>query len=251
MQHWGPPHWLVEAGHLPCAAAQFRASGVVAVIVRAAAPPADLPASLPSELAAAPRLGGGSFLLRRQVARQLAGAVSQAAPESLVIEAEPGGAPTISGTREPLWLSFSCRGDISLVAVAATPVGVDLERDVDEADIPLNMLRSDERSMLIALPQSERPAHFSSLWAMKEAIAKALHLGFTLEPEAIQIGNPTSPAVRINDRWIALAGQTTVSHVEIWPETPVSLALAVLSSPGASAMREAKSPLCEPARWMP
>lgn len=251
MQHSLLPHWLVEAGHLPCAAAQFRASGVVAVIVRAADPPADLPAALPAELLAAPRLGRTSFLLRRQVARQLASAVSQAAPESLVIETEPGGAPAISGTREPLWLSFSGRGDISLVALAATPVGVDLETDIEEAAIPLNMLRPDERAMLMALPHAARSAHFSSLWAMKEAIAKALHLGFTLEPEAIRIDDPASPAVRINDQWMTLPSQTAVSHVEIHPETPAALALAVLSSPGASVMRKAKSPLCEPARWMP
>lgn len=236
MQYSGFPHWLAKAEAMSAALARFDMAGSVAVLVEENQPPADLPPPLQAEIAAAPRVGREGFLLRRRIARKLVGAITSTAPEALAIDIEPGGAPLVSGARAPIWLSFSGRAGISIVAAGCAPLGVDIEVAVEEALIPVNLLRPDERAALSALPTEARSGHFTDLWAMKEAIAKALHLGFSLEPEAIRIAAPAAPAIRIDGQWRPLTADTALTRIEIRPGAVATLALALLSSPEASAM---------------
>lgn len=251
MQKSGFPRWLVGADDLPDAVRRYCEDGCIVIFLRDDRPPAGLPPSLHGENASAPRIGRDSFLLRRQVARQLAAAITGAPPDSFAIRAGAGGAPVISGPGRPLWLSFSGRDGASLVALAERPIGVDIEMDVEKADIPVNMLRDDEREMLDALPPSGRVRHFASLWTMKEAIAKAMHLGFVLDPEAIRVTDGGLPSVQVNGQWRTFPARTDIARIKIRPGTCATLARALLSSPGASAMTVANSPLREPVRWMP
>ncbi|HRE21583.1 MAG TPA: 4'-phosphopantetheinyl transferase superfamily protein [Rhabdaerophilum sp.] len=246
MQKSGIPHWLAEVDDLSEAARRFGEVGCVVVLVCEENPPAGLPPSLPSEMTGTPRLGRRGFLLRRQVARQLASAITGFGADRFVINASAGGAPAMSGPGEPLWLSLSCRGGTSLVALARMPIGVDIEMEVATDDIPVNVLRDDERKALNACSPGQRGVHFSKLWARKEALAKALHLGFVLAPEAIRISEEAPPSVRLDGQWRTLRARLDVARIEIRSGTCATFALALLSSPDASAMTDADLPRREP-----
>ncbi|WP_326693870.1 4'-phosphopantetheinyl transferase family protein [Streptomyces sp. NBC_01766] len=89
----------------------------------------------------------------------------------------PHGRPVIADV--PVHFSLSHSGDLALLAVAAVPVGVDVEavpspvvvREVGER------LHPRERAELARLPEERRPEAFARVWARKEAYLKGLGVG--------------------------------------------------------------------------
>jgi 4'-phosphopantetheinyl transferase len=88
-------------------------------------------------------------------------------------------------------LRFSLSHTRGLVACLVTPeidCGVDVEerRHVDDMDaLAARVLAPVERSDVMALPESLRPARFLSYWTLKEAYVKARGLGLSLPLEAV------------------------------------------------------------------
>ncbi len=192
MSNSGFPRWLTDADDLPEAARRFREDGYIAVLLHEDCPPAGLPPFLPQEEALAPRIGRRGFLLRRQVARQLAEAITGAAAATFTIDSEPGGSSRLSGPSVALYLSYSTRDRYSLIGFSSRPIGVDIELPVTDEHIPWNMLRQEERAYLAALSPSARGSAFARLWSRKEALLKALKLGFFISPEVarVPLNNP-------------------------------------------------------------
>ncbi|WP_307813194.1 4'-phosphopantetheinyl transferase superfamily protein [Streptomyces sp. N35] len=89
--------------------------------------------------------------------------------EAVSPQARPG-----SAAAPPLHFSLSHTHGLALIALAATPVGVDVEalpgaRTV--ADVA-STLHPDERGFLAQLPAEERPFAFARCWTRKEAYLK-------------------------------------------------------------------------------
>lgn len=153
------------------------------------------------------------FLIRRTIARALAAEILCLAPEQVRITADAGGAPRLEGSS--LFLSFSARGDVGLIALGTTALGVDYETALPPAGIPSNILREDERALLAPLPPVEAEMAFLSLWRAKEAALKAVGLGFALPPEA----------VRIHGGRASIAGQPHAIALHDVPGAGITLAL--------------------------
>jgi phosphopantetheinyl transferase (holo-ACP synthase) len=94
-------------------------------------------------------------------------------------------------------VSSASRGSIAALALAAEPVGVDIETVALDADIPWNVLHPRERAALAELPEPSRCEAFLRIWTVKEAYLKALRLGLTREPSsfAVAIDSDGSPAI--------------------------------------------------------
>ncbi|MCG7524265.1 4'-phosphopantetheinyl transferase superfamily protein [Streptomyces sp. OfavH-34-F] len=107
---------------------------------------------------------------------------------------EPHGRPVLPG--EPLHFSLShCEG-LSLIAVAAAPVGVDVEpvpgaRTLTEAADVVHPLEAAE---LAALAPESRPAAFARVWTRKEAYLKGLGIGLGADPSTEYVGAGPAPA---------------------------------------------------------
>ncbi|WP_442306143.1 4'-phosphopantetheinyl transferase family protein [Streptomyces sp. 2RAF24] len=135
--------------------------------------------------------------------RRLLGAHLGVAPRGVTVErapcpccGEPHGRPVLPDGRLHFSLSH-CEG-MSLIAVATTPVGVDIER------IPAphlvaelsEVLHPDESAELAALAQDRRPAAFARVWTRKEAYLKGTGVGLGADPSAEYVGSgpvPTAP----------------------------------------------------------
>ncbi|MEU9702892.1 4'-phosphopantetheinyl transferase superfamily protein [Streptomyces sp. NPDC047981] len=90
---------------------------------------------------------------------------------------EPHGRPAVEG--DPLHFSLSHSDGLGLLAFAASPVGVDVERlpGPDTVEEVAPMLHPREAAELAALPTAERPRAFARTWARKEAYLKGLGTG--------------------------------------------------------------------------
>jgi phosphopantetheinyl transferase len=142
---------------------------------------ADWDGSLPAVL-----IGTGKTAeQRRHLLHALVAKSSGLDPDTVVIEQPKGQPPVI---RMPissgLHLSLGSRGLYTAAAIAASPVGVDVELIDEKGEIPWRVLHASEAEMLGSLPQDARAAACARLWSLKEAYLKALGLGLSREPSS-------------------------------------------------------------------
>ncbi|MET4922497.1 4'-phosphopantetheinyl transferase superfamily protein, partial [Streptomyces sp. PSRA5] len=136
--------------------------------------------------------------------RRLLGAHLGVAPRTVSVArapcpccGEPHGRPVLPDGR--LHFSLSHCDGLSLIAVAATPVGVDVEpvpapHTVREA---AEVLHPAEAAELAALAPELRPAAFARVWTRKEAYLKGIGVGLGADPSAEYVGSgpvPSAPA---------------------------------------------------------
>ena len=144
----------------------------------------------------ASRLGQGltarRLLARRSAARSILASALGTSPGSLTIErhcprcgSTAHGRPRIAG--DPLEFSVSSAQGVAVIAVAHTPVGIDVEV-VGEATVVLERaLTSDELRRLMALPAGGRAVGFLRLWTGKEAVLKAAGRDLGDDPASIDV----------------------------------------------------------------
>ncbi|MFF2327299.1 MULTISPECIES: 4'-phosphopantetheinyl transferase family protein [unclassified Streptomyces] len=134
--------------------------------------------------------------LRRHLAARLGVPPPQVAltRERCPVCGAPHGRPAVVGGSPHFSLAYS--DDLALVAVADTPVGVDMERipppDVVDGLIP--HLHPRERDELVALPEGERPLAFARTWVRKEAYLKGLGTGLSRGLATDYVGTGAAPA---------------------------------------------------------
>lgn len=95
------------------------------------------------------------------------------------MDGRPGGRPVLLGFPEGPHFSLSHSHDLIVIAVAAVPVGVDVQRvpRAGTVEALLPRLHPAEREGLSRVPRAARPAAFARLWTRKEAYLKGLGTG--------------------------------------------------------------------------
>ena len=139
--------------------------------------------SAPAEVLARPGAAPRTYFLRRRLAlRALLGASLGINPRHIRIGYDFEGAPRVLSHRA--FVSVAARGSIAALAVASSPIGIDLEPlDAEQpATIVPEVLHPRE---LLAL--RETPDHFLRLWTAKEAYLKANGAGLVRDPAQIEI----------------------------------------------------------------
>lgn len=111
--------------------------------------------------------------MRRVLAESL-----RQSPREIILEVTPYGKPFVPGN--PVHFNLSHSREWVVLAVANTPVGVDVE-DCKERDLEsiAEFLAPEETAKLIALPPpSDRLKAFYEIWTAKESYVKATGTGF-------------------------------------------------------------------------
>jgi 4'-phosphopantetheinyl transferase len=128
-------------------------------------------------------LGQREGLLRALAARAL-----RCLPEVVEVQQPDGRPPVVARPAgSGLYLSKASRGAVTVVSVADSPVGVDVEGVDADGEIPWNVLHPAEAAMLQARDGLARARAFARLWSLKEAYAKALGVGLSREPSSYQV----------------------------------------------------------------
>ena len=143
-------------------------------------PPRDLLADLTDEeQARAARYRGprvrDQFVVGRGLLRRVLAGYLGVAPRDVPLVYEGSGKPALA---EPLLhFNLTHADGVALIAVAARPVGVDVERvrEVPNAEgLVDRFFSAAERDAYRRLPVAERPAAFFRGWTSKEAVIKAV-----------------------------------------------------------------------------
>ncbi|MFJ7064949.1 4'-phosphopantetheinyl transferase family protein [Streptomyces sp. NPDC101115] len=114
-------------------------------------------------------------------------------PAALVFAAGPHGKPYVED--DPVEFSLTHSGERVAVAVTSgTPVGVDVERVTELAELPLPVLSERERAVFDRVPEPDRAAAFTSYWVRKEAVLKATGEGLRVDPARLTVSAADRPA---------------------------------------------------------
>lgn len=167
------------------------------------------------------------FLVGCALAKTVLAGYAGQRPESLSFDrtcrqcGQPHGKPVVKGGEFEHSVTHS--GDLVAVAVARTPVGVDVEQ-LDRGARPLGgdenpeaigrlVLADVEQAALAAAPASARPGEFLLAWTRKEAVTKA-----------------TGDGLRVSFRQVVTAGARGAPRLLAWPypQAPESVFLADL-----------------------
>lgn len=139
----------------------------------------------------------------------------------------PHGRPVLAPAHGGTYFSLTHTRGLVLVALAASPVGVDAEAmpSAETAEACRSALHPAERAELAALPEAERTGAFGRLWTRKEAYLKGLGTGLNRSPAADYLGERTDAAAPARPRgWL-------VRNVPARPGTSAAAALAVPGGP--------------------
>lgn len=114
-----------------------------------------------------------------------------------------------------LFFNLSRSGSLAVCGVSHTaPLGVDVEdgaRDLDAGELAHYILNPVELSDFLRTPETQRKALLLRYWSLKEAFARAVGLGLTLEPNSISFGGisgGTQPSLRFSGGF----GETHLWH---------------------------------------
>ncbi len=129
--------------------------------------------------------GRSHFIERRVLLRALVARCLGAAPEDVRIFYDEHGAPRVGGA--DVFVSVSSRGERVALAVASSPVGVDLEPVEEAGPVIFDVLGKRERQTLERLSSAERARVFVHIWTAKEAYLKAIGRGFKRDPALVNI----------------------------------------------------------------
>lgn len=123
--------------------------------------------------------------------------------------------PQLSGAY-PWHFSISHSQNTTAIAIAAAPIGIDIEHTTAEPDkriIPL-FVRDDEQHLL------QDKIDFYQLWTLKEAVLKALGTGFYTDPSHLQLRPLTKQLFKTY-----LDRQAYIAH-SLMPKPDLQLAIA-------------------------
>lgn len=141
-----------------------------------------------------------AFLNRRLLLRRFVAALT-GCPAAAVMVASDAGRPCLQPPLQGVFVSTASREGWVALALAASPVGVDVERVGPAREPAWNVLSPAEQAALRRRPKEERWPAFLTLWTAKEAYLKAIGLGLSREPRTIEVTvRGASLAIRDRDR---------------------------------------------------
>ena len=108
-------------------------------------------------------------------------------PEDIAIRRDPGGKPYTSG----IHFNLSHSGARALLAVSTIPLGIDIEKRIEERrfGVSRRVLSPTELGEWLLLPDAAAQASaLTRAWVRKEAVLKALGSGLRVAPSRVDVG---------------------------------------------------------------
>jgi 4'-phosphopantetheinyl transferase len=132
------------------------------------------------------------FVAARAMTRLLLGRYAETPASAITLNHGARGKPRLShpAPASPLQFNLSHSGDIAVVGLATTELGVDVEalRPVPNADrLARRFCSRFEQEWLAAQPQQELESAFLTLWTCKESYLKAVGVGIAMPLREVEV----------------------------------------------------------------
>lgn len=126
------------------------------------------------------------FIVVRAAVRGILAHYTGTTAAGVTLQRTPGGKPLLEGADAPHF-SLTHSGGLAAVAVAAAPVGIDLEhvRELRRARAATRILHPETLARIDALPAADRAAAFIDAWTQREAHVKAVGGGMFRTPDTL------------------------------------------------------------------
>jgi phosphopantetheinyl transferase len=138
-------------------------------------------------------------LARRAILREVLSRYLDCRPDEIVLSRTGAGRPELDWPRSDLRFSVASSGATALFAVTREgAIGVDVERARHSAGLNRTahlFLTPDEGRMVAGVEPDRRDAALLRLWTLKEALAKAMGTGLSIEPAELELRPPWRRAV--------------------------------------------------------
>lgn len=152
--------------------------------------------------------GAAEFAGNRAAVRRVLAGLLDTAPERIRLGRRPcpgcgdgeHGPPTVLEPQAECWISISHTSGCGMLAVAAVPVGVDVERvrDVRVGDLaPTVLTPSEARWLDDSLAGDALHRAFLRCWTRKEAVLKAVGVGVTVPLDLVETHPATVGTVTV------------------------------------------------------
>lgn len=135
--------------------------------------------------------------LARAALRSLLGTYLDTEPPRVAIRVDAHGKPRVDGIE----CNCSHAPSLTLIAIAADPVGVDIEPVCAAADIASirdRFMNDLDQSHVTAMPAREASIEMLKLWVVKEACLKAIGVGLSLDPRELRIRQESASQFCVN-----------------------------------------------------
>jgi 4'-phosphopantetheinyl transferase len=146
---------------------------------------------------------------------------------------EPHGRPALAEVSRAPHFSLSHGGDLVMIGIADTPIGVDVEAIPEAREVAdlTELMHPAEQLEITAHAPTDRPLAFAGLWTRKEAYLKGLGTGLGRNPDADYLG--TTGLAAPPSGW-------TVANVPTGPGHAAAFALQESrpGTPGLGRLRE-------------
>ena len=142
------------------------------------------------------------YVQTRAALRRLIGRLQGIAPDAVAFSTGLHGKPKLASPWRDLSFNLSHAGDHALIAISNEgSVGVDIEQPsarIEMQSIAGHFFTVGERQVLDAAGEAARQSCFLAIWTAKEAYAKGLGLGLTLDPVSFEV-RPAIGGFRVFD----------------------------------------------------
>jgi phosphopantetheinyl transferase len=206
----------------------------VVLVLDVDAPPLQKLASLPptsddvARAAVYGAFGQKQFFARRALLRHFLAARYHCAAADIVVGSQPSSEPTLLAPAQAAasFVSIAGRGAFAAFALAARPIGVDLEILGPAEEIPEAMLHKAERAKLLGLDGAARHEAFLKIWTLKEAYVKAQGVGLAREPSEIDVRLDADGGIELVDCGVRVPA--TAARCEITRRGDVPLIISCI-----------------------
>ena len=142
-------------------------------------------------------------------------------PAAVPLQTGRWGKPELAPSPEtPPDLQFNLAhgGEVILIAVALTPVGVDVEPlrpTPDLGELAIAILTQEERREWETADPADKLERFLRIWTRKEALLKGIGVGLSIDPRTVRVTDPNAPelAGKRMPGWSLLTADPDSQHV--------------------------------------
>jgi 4'-phosphopantetheinyl transferase len=160
------------------------------------------------------------FSITRSLLKKILGKIISIPAQEIQFNFNKHGKPVLTEPFQKIQFNVSHSGNLGMIAISDTPIGVDVEqfrKEMTTADIAKRFFSKVEVEEFLKLNEDEKLQGFFNCWTRKEAFIKAIGKGLSLPLNTFDVTlRPTEPARLLAVRYKnEVANDWTLTNIKV------------------------------------